>query len=145
MDRRYHQRLRSTVCGDGSLDQSADAFAGVFVHDRTNLECFALLAHIELEIHGPHHIRGGRRRRVDRGAANPFASTTLWHSEPFVTPQPLDFLMIDVSSVGPGIMIRPAIVPAWMIFSVLTQPGTQWLIRISHGVVVQGSAPCRSR
>src|SRR5699024_1786570 len=90
------QVVDESVCGDGSLDQTADAFSGVFIHDRADLQSFALLTNIELEIHCPHHIGSIRRRSVDCGGADPLASTTLGHSKSFFTPQTLDFLVIDL-------------------------------------------------
>src|SRR5690625_1819792 len=138
------QVVEEVVGGDGPFDQSADAFAGVFIHDRADLEHFALLTDIELEIHGPHHIGCIRSRSVDCGGAHSFASATLGHSESFFTPQALYFLVVDVPSFSPCIMVSAAISPAWVVCGVLAQPGTQRLVRISHGVLVQGSAPCRS-
>src|SRR5699024_8060012 len=107
-------------------------------------EHFALLTNIELKIHCPHDIGRHRRRGVDRGGAHPFTSTSLRHSESFFAPQTLNFLVIDMPSFSSGIMIRPTVSPSWVVFSVLAQPGAQWLVRISHGLVVQGSAPCRA-
>src|SRR5699024_11161493 len=111
---------------------------------RTNLECFALLTNIELEIHGTHHIRGIRGRGIDRGSTDSFASASLGHPKSFVTPQTLDLLVIVVPALAPGIMIGAPVSPTWMIFGVLAQPGTQRLIRICHGLVVERSAPCRA-
>src|SRR5699024_10181759 len=144
LDNEFFEVVDESVCRDGSFDESADAFAGVFIHDRADLECFALLTDIELEIYCPHHIGRVRRRRLDCGGAHSFASTTLWHSESFFTPQALNFLVIDVPSFAASIMVSTTISPAWVVCGVLAQPGTQRLVRISHGVVVQGSAPCRS-
>src|SRR5699024_1624491 len=53
LDDEFFQVVNGAICGDGTFDQSADAFAGVFIHDRADLECFALLTNIELKIHGP--------------------------------------------------------------------------------------------
>src|SRR5699024_9498622 len=116
----------------------------MFIHDRADLQSFALLTDIELEIHCPHHIGSIRRRSVDCGGADSFASTTLRDSEPFVTPKTLDFLVIDVPSFRPGIVVSATISPAWMVCGILTQPGTQRPVRVSHGVLVQGSAPGRA-
>src|SRR5699024_3234150 len=138
------QVVDESVCRNRALDQTADAFTSMFIHDRADLQSFALLTNIELEIHCPHHIGSIRRRSIDCGGADSFASTTLGHSKSFCTPQALNFLVVDVPSFSPCIMIRAAISPAWVVFGVLTQPGTQRLIRVSHGVLVQRSAPGRS-
>src|SRR5699024_7060417 len=105
LDNEFFEVVDEWVCRDGSFDESADAFAGVFIHDRADLQGFALLTDIELKVHGPHHIGSIRRRSVNRGGADPFASTTLWYSESFVTPQALNFLVVDVPSFRSGIMI----------------------------------------
>src|SRR5699024_9456045 len=83
-------------------------------------------------------------RGVGGGAAHPFTATLLRYAESFVMPQTLNLLVVDVPSFTPSIMICTAISPSWVVFGVLAQPSTQWLVRVSHGVLVQRSAPCRA-
>src|SRR5690625_7927803 len=99
------QVVEEVVGGDGPFDQSADAFAGVFIHDRADLEHIALLTDIELEIHGPHHIGCIRSRSVDCGGDHTFASAALWHSETFFTLQEVNYIMVDEPFFNPCIMV----------------------------------------
>ena len=46
--------------GDRPLHETAQTFAGVFVYDRADLDRFAALIDIELEIDRPHHARRSR-------------------------------------------------------------------------------------
>lgn len=90
------QMFDEAVGGDGSFEQAADTFAGVFIHDRTNLRHLASLTNVELKINCPHRI-GGIRRGVDRRAAHQFAPLSTGYPKSFVTPQTLKFFIIRAS------------------------------------------------
>jgi len=50
--------------GDVALDQAAEAFTGVLIHNGHDLDRAPVGGGVELEIHRPHHIRRIRGRRV---------------------------------------------------------------------------------
>ena len=55
--------LGEVLPGDVALHQAAETFAGVFVHDRDDLDRSAVGGHIELEVRRPHQIRAIRSHR----------------------------------------------------------------------------------
>jgi len=57
------QLLGEVLPGDVALHQAAETFAGVFVHDRDDLDRSAVGGHIELEVHRPQQIRAIRSHR----------------------------------------------------------------------------------
>jgi hypothetical protein len=50
--------------GDVALDQAAEAFTGVFIHNRHDLDRSAVGGGVELEVHHRHHVRCVCGRRV---------------------------------------------------------------------------------
>jgi hypothetical protein len=94
------------VTGDVAVDQAAEAFTGVFVHNGHDLDRAAVGGGVELEIHRPHHIRRIRGRWVRcRGRAETLAPTWLRHAQALVAPEPLDFLVIDLPGLSAGIVV----------------------------------------
>jgi hypothetical protein len=47
-----------------ALDQAAEAFTGVFIHNGHDLDRSAVGGGVELEVHRPHHVRCVCGRRV---------------------------------------------------------------------------------
>jgi hypothetical protein len=115
------------LTGDAAVDHSAEAFAGVLVDDRDDLDRPAIGGDIELEVHCPHAIGCIRheRRRRGRGAVA-FASSPLGDPQSFIVPKPLDLLVIDGPALGAGIVVGGAKSAARMVFGVLAQPNPQW-------------------
>jgi len=83
------------VGGEGAFHEPADAFAGVFIDDGADLDRWALLVGVELEIDCPDHVRLGRCRRVDGRGTDAFATLTPRDPQALLSPEPLDLLMID--------------------------------------------------
>ena len=119
------------LAGDAALDHPAEAFAGVLVDDRHDLDRAPVGGDIELEVHRPHpvgRIRGYRRRRG--GGAVAFAASALRHPQPFLAPQALDLLVIDCPAFSAGIVIGGPEPPPGMILGVLAQPVPQRRVRV---------------
>jgi hypothetical protein len=108
---------------------------GVFVDDRDDLDRPPVGGGIELEVHRPHPIGRIRddRRRCGRGAAA-FSASPLWHPKPFLTPKPLDLLVIDDPAFGAGVMIGGPEPTARMILGVGAQPVPQGGVGIVGGI-----------
>ena len=51
-----------------------------------------------------------------------FAAAALRHPEPFVAPQPLDLLVVDVPALAAGVVVGAAVTPPRMGFGVVPQP-----------------------
>jgi len=64
------------VAGDGALDESAEAFAGVFVDDRCDLDRAAVSRGVEPEVDGPDRVRGVG----DRCPVSAIMSAGTWES-----------------------------------------------------------------
>ena len=109
------------VGGDRPLDQPADAFPGVLIDYRTDLDRPALFVGVELEVHRPHHVRRVRCCGVDGRGPDAFATPLLPDAEALVTPEALDLLVVHDSALGARIVIR-ASVPVTGAF---LRPGTQ--------------------
>src|SRR5271166_6800033 len=77
--------------------------------DRHNLDRPPIGGDVELEVHRPHpvgRIRAHRGR--SGGGAVTFTSPPLRHPQPFLTPKPLDLLVIDDPTLAAGVMVgRP--------------------------------------
>ena len=124
---------RSTRC-------SSD-LAGVFVDHRRDLDRLAVDGGVELEIDRPHHIRGVGRNRRDRGHPSPLAWTVHPHLQPFLAPEPVDLLLVDltvlvVAQRRPG----PPEPVAGVFGGVGTQPGPHFGIGIGRGLRLRQSS-----
>ncbi len=128
-----------SVGGNRALHEAADAFAGVFVDDRADLDQSSVLVGVELEVHRPHHVRRVRRRRVDGRGPDALASTPLRDPEPFVTPQALDLLVVHHPPLGAGVVIRPPIPVAGMVLRPGAQPLPERPIRVRDRVALERS------
>ena len=133
------------LAGDAALDHPAEAFAGVFVDDRDDLDRPPVGGDVELEVHRPHPVgRIGDHLRRRGGTAVAFSSSPLRHPQPFFTPKPLDLLVIDDPALSPGVMVSGPEPPAGMILGVVPQPRPQRGIRILRcrrgGFVALGGA-----
>src|SRR4029079_607988 len=93
--------------GDTALDHPAQAFAGVLVDDRDDLDRAAVSGGVELEVHTPHPDgRIGDYGQWCGGAAVAFAPPALRHPKPFLAPKALHLLVIDCPAFRAGIVIR---------------------------------------
>jgi hypothetical protein len=118
------------LTGDAALDDSAEAFTGVLVDDRHNLDRPAIGGDIELEVHRPTPGRAHPRR--------PSVARLRCHGvwvaaapQSFVAPKALDLLVVDGPALGAGIVVGGAESAAAMFFGVLAQPSPQggvWII-----------------
>jgi hypothetical protein len=72
------QFVDEVLAGDRPVDQSAEAFAGVFVDDGHDLDGAAVGRGVELEVHGPDLVRRiGLRGALRGGRAETFAAASL--------------------------------------------------------------------
>jgi hypothetical protein len=102
------------------LHQTAEAFAGVFVDDGHDLDRTPVGGGVEFEVSGPHPVGRVGGRTVGHGRhAVAFAAPPLRHPQPFLTPKPLDLLVIDVPALTTGIVISGPQSAARMIASVI--------------------------
>ena len=101
------------IAGDAALDHAAEAFAGVLVDDRHDLDRPPVGGDVELEVHRPHPIgcisddrqRGG-------GGAVALTPAPLWHPQPFLTPKTLNLLVIHRPAFASGVVVgRPETTP----------------------------------
>ncbi len=122
--------LQRLAC-DGSLNQSAEAFAGVLIDHGGDLDRPPLLVGIELEVHRPDHIRGRRCRGA--GGGSPAALTAAAHrySKALLTPEALDLLVVDHPPLGPGFVVGPPVPMPGILRGVSAQPLAQSSVRIS--------------
>src|SRR5829696_6829760 len=120
------------VAGNGAFDESAEAFAGVLVDDGDNLDRPAIGGGVELEVDRPHSVRRLCGHRLSGGGAEPFAAAALRHPEPFVAPQPLDLLVVDVPALPAGVVVGPTVTPPRVGFGVVRQPLPQPGVRVDR-------------
>ena len=100
--------------------------AGVLVDDRDDLDGPSVGGDVELEVHGPHPVGCiGDHGVRGSGGAVAFAAPPLWHPQPFLTPQPLNLLVIDDPAFPAGIVIGRTEPTARMVLGVGAQPGPQ--------------------
>src|SRR6218665_1430216 len=92
---RFFGVVGGRVGGGGAFREPADAFAGVFIDDGADLDRWALLVRVELEIDCPDHVRLGRCRRVDGRQTDSFATLPVRYPQALLSPEPLDLFMID--------------------------------------------------
>jgi len=136
------QFVDEDVGSDRSVDQPAEAFAGVFVDDRDDLDGAAVGGGVELEVHRPDLVRCISLRPVGcRARAEAFASATLRHPTGPLRAQALDHLVVDVPALTAGIVIRGPEPTPGMVLRVGPQPPPQLGIR-SATVVLTGSRRC---
>ena len=88
------------VTGDAAGHDPAQAFAGVLIDDRGDLDRPACLVGVELEVHRPHHIRRAGLWGFCGGGPHAFASTFHRHPQALFTPEPLDLLMGLIADEG---------------------------------------------
>ncbi len=69
-----------TVGGDGAFHEAAEADPGVLVHDRRDFDRTPGLVDVELEVDGPHHVRGARLGGVRGRGADALTATSLGHA-----------------------------------------------------------------
>jgi hypothetical protein len=68
------------LAGDAALDHPAEAFAGVFVDDRDDLDRSPVGGHVKLKVHRPSPVGCiGGRNVGGGGGALAFAPAPLWH------------------------------------------------------------------
>jgi hypothetical protein len=95
------------LAGDAALDQAAEAFAGVFVDDRDDLDGPPVGGGVELKIDRPHPVGCIRAQGVGcRRGALAFAPPPLRNTQPFLAPETLNPLMIDDPTLATGVVIR---------------------------------------
>jgi hypothetical protein len=116
----------------------------VLVNDRHDLDRPPIGGHVELEIGRPHLV-GRISTDLRRGGdAVAFTAATLRHPQPFLTPKPLDLFVIDIPTLGAGIMIGGPKPTTRMVLGPGTQPfpqrGIQILRRGRHRRVSWGGA-----
>jgi hypothetical protein len=103
------QFVEEVLSGHGALDQAAEAFAGLLVHDGHDLDRSPVGGGVELEVDGPHPVRCVRLRRVRcRARPQPLASPLLRHWQAFLAPPPLDLLVVDVPALVAGVVVGVA-------------------------------------
>ena len=128
-----------------SVDQAAEAFASVFADDRHNLDRSSVGGGVELEVDGPDLIRGVGLRPVGRRAgAGAFASSLVRHAQPFLAPEPLDLLVVDVPALGAGVVIRKPEPAPRVVLGVAAKPDRS-AASGSAVVVPVGSRRCVAR
>jgi len=72
------------LAGDGALNHSTKAFAGVLIDDGHELDRSCVGGGVELEVHGPHPVgRIGDHGVRCSGAAVVFAASSLRYPQPF--------------------------------------------------------------
>ena len=125
------------VGGDRPLDQPADAFPGVLIDDRADLDRPALLVGVELEVHRPHHVRCVRCRRADGRGPDAFATPPLQDAEALVTPEALDLLVVHDPALGAGIVIGAPVPVAGVLLRPGSQPVPQRLVRVCGRVALE--------
>ena len=74
------EMVGETVGGDGAFHEAAEADPGVLVHDRRDLDRTPGLVDVELEVDGPHHVRGARLGGVRGRGADALTATSLGHA-----------------------------------------------------------------
>jgi hypothetical protein len=94
------------LAGDAAINHPAEALAGVLIDDGHDLDRPPVGGDVELEIHRPHPVGPIRGHRVrHRRATVAFTASPLRHPQPFLTPKPLNLLMIDQPALTAGIVI----------------------------------------
>jgi len=63
-----------------------------------------------------------------------FTSPPLRHPQPFLTPKPLDLLVIDDPTLAAGVMVGRPKPAAGMVLGVVAQPGPQGGVRVLVGI-----------
>ena len=72
---------------------------GVFVDHRRDLDRLGVDGRVELEVDRPHHVRRVGIHRRDRGHPSPLARTVHPHLQALLAPQPMDLLLVDLTSL----------------------------------------------
>jgi hypothetical protein len=133
------------IAGDAAFDHPAEAFSGVFVDDRGDLDRSPVGGDVELEVHRPHSV-GRISGHVGRrgGGAVAFTLSTLRHPQSFLTPKALNLLVIHCPAFTSGVVVSRPEATAGMILGVGPQPLPQCGIRIGGcrrgGFVALGGA-----
>lgn len=87
INREAIQFADEVLTGNGTLDQAAEAFAGVFVDDRHDLDRAPIGGGVELEVGRPHPVGCIRYRSSTGGrGAVTLASSPLRNPQPLLTP-----------------------------------------------------------
>ena len=117
----------------------------VFVDDGHNLDRSSVGGGVELEVDGPDLIRGVGLRPVGRCAsAGAFTSSPVRHAQPFLAPEPLDLLVVDVPALGVGIVISRPEPPPRVVLGVAAKPDPQRRVRTGCGGACRLSPLCGS-
>jgi hypothetical protein len=81
------QLIDQDIGGDGAFNQPAQAFAGVLINDRHDLDRAPVGGGVELKVHCPHPIRRIGNHDPGRGAgAEAFAAAALRHPQALFAP-----------------------------------------------------------
>lgn len=111
------------LTGDAALDHAAQAFAGVLIDDRDDLDRSPIGGDVELEVHRPHPVgRIGDHRVRGGGGAVAFAPAPLRYPQPLFAPKTLNLLVIDDPAFTAGIVIGRSETTTRMVLSVGAQP-----------------------
>lgn len=128
------QFVDEVIAGDAALHHPAEAFTGVLVDDRHNLDRPPFSGDVKLEVHRPHPVGPiSHHSRRCGGGAVPFALASLRNTQALLAPKALDLLVIDYPAFATGIVVgRPEATPR-VLLGVIAQPLPQGSVGIVGG------------
>ena len=134
------QLVDQVIGGDAALDQPAQAFAGVLIHDGHDLDRAPVGGGVELKVHGPHPIRRIGNQRLGPSALAPrrLRRRRCGTRRPSSRHNSLQAFVVDIPAVGTSPMVGAAKPPPGMLFGPLGAATPKRGVRVTRRL----AGPC---